>query len=431
MSWGEPTFERLVAAEPEPLTSSFAVSHSMLLNVSTGPATPFGAMRRLLTDNHEPPRRQRRHIRRAIAIYRVAARRRRRRAARRARRRRADASGSPSTCRPTSPSTSRSSPFALAAHRPARPASRRRTRSTSSRSSRRPSTTRARCSRRRQFKARGEAVAAMKAEGIEYEERMELLERGDATRKPLAELLDAALRGLPPAATRGSPTTRCAPKSVVRDMYERAMTLRRVRRASTGSPAPRASCCATSPTPTGRCARPCPRTRKTEELRRPHRVARRARAPGRLEPARRVGAAAPPGRRRGRVRRRSRSTTRRRRSPPTRGRSGCWSATRCSAGSSSRPARDWDALGELDADAGWDGASAGATRSAPYFDEHDEHRHRRRRPRPGAARRSTSEPGRWRGAPDPRRPRRATTTGASPPRSTWPRPTRPARPCCT
>ena len=73
-----------------------------------------------------------------------------------------------------------------------------------------------------QFKARGEAVAAMKAEGIEYEERMELLE--DVTYpKPLAELLDAAYemyrRGHPWVADH-----ELAPKSVVRDMYERAMT---------------------------------------------------------------------------------------------------------------------------------------------------------------------------------------------------------------
>ena len=41
-----------------------------------------------------------------------------------------------------------------------------------------------------QFKARGEAVAEMKAEGIEYDERMELLE--DVTwPKPLQELLEA------------------------------------------------------------------------------------------------------------------------------------------------------------------------------------------------------------------------------------------------
>ncbi len=40
-------------------------------------------------------------------------------------------------------------------------------------------------------KARGEAVAAMKSEGIEYDERIELLD--DVTYpKPLAELLEAA-----------------------------------------------------------------------------------------------------------------------------------------------------------------------------------------------------------------------------------------------
>ena len=37
MSWGEPTFERLVDAEPEPLTSSFAVTHAMVLNVIDAP----------------------------------------------------------------------------------------------------------------------------------------------------------------------------------------------------------------------------------------------------------------------------------------------------------------------------------------------------------------------------------------------------------
>jgi hypothetical protein len=62
----------------------------------------------------------------------------------------------------------------------------------------------------------------MKAEGIEYEQRLELLE--DVTHpKPLAELLEAAYdmyrRGHPWVADH-----ELAPKSVVRDMYERAMT---------------------------------------------------------------------------------------------------------------------------------------------------------------------------------------------------------------
>jgi hypothetical protein len=72
------------------------------------------------------------------------------------------------------------------------------------------------------FKARGEAVAAMKAEGIEYDERMELLE-GVTHPRPLAELLDEAYelyrRGHPWVADH-----ELSPKSVVRDMYERAMT---------------------------------------------------------------------------------------------------------------------------------------------------------------------------------------------------------------
>ncbi|MGH9286373.1 MAG: DUF3516 domain-containing protein, partial [Acidimicrobiales bacterium] len=71
VSWDPPTFERLVAAEPEPLTSSFTVSHAMVLGVIDRPGDAFAAMRHLLTDNHEARPAQRRHIRRAIAIYRA------------------------------------------------------------------------------------------------------------------------------------------------------------------------------------------------------------------------------------------------------------------------------------------------------------------------------------------------------------------------
>ena len=62
----------------------------------------------------------------------------------------------------------------------------------------------------------------MKADGIEYEERMELLE-GVTYPMPLADLLEAAYdiyrRGHPWVADH-----EVAPKSVARDMYERAMT---------------------------------------------------------------------------------------------------------------------------------------------------------------------------------------------------------------
>ena len=73
-----------------------------------------------------------------------------------------------------------------------------------------------------QSKAKGEAVAAMKAEGIEYEQRMVLLD--DVTwPKPLDELLTGALETY----RRAHPwvaDARLSPKSVVRDMSERAMT---------------------------------------------------------------------------------------------------------------------------------------------------------------------------------------------------------------
>src|SRR4030095_12747614 len=43
--WGLPTFDRLIAAAPEPLRSSFTVSHAMLLNVIGRPGDAFTAMR--------------------------------------------------------------------------------------------------------------------------------------------------------------------------------------------------------------------------------------------------------------------------------------------------------------------------------------------------------------------------------------------------
>ncbi|MFP4513052.1 MAG: DEAD/DEAH box helicase [Acidimicrobiales bacterium] len=68
--WSEDTFDKLIAAPPEVLTSSFKVSHSMLLNVLDRPGDGCGAMRELLVDNHEPRAAQRQHIRRAISMYR-------------------------------------------------------------------------------------------------------------------------------------------------------------------------------------------------------------------------------------------------------------------------------------------------------------------------------------------------------------------------
>jgi superfamily II RNA helicase len=73
-----------------------------------------------------------------------------------------------------------------------------------------------------QYRERGEAVAAMKADGLDYDERMELL--ADVSYpQPLAELL----RGAFTIYRRSHPwldEDDLSPKSVMRDMWERAMT---------------------------------------------------------------------------------------------------------------------------------------------------------------------------------------------------------------
>ena len=220
VSWGEPTFERLVAAEPETLTSSFAVSHSMLLNVVGRPGDAFAAMRRLLTDNHEERPAQLRHIRQAIAIYRALL------AADvverldapdelgRTLRVTVDLQADFALNQPLSP-------FAIAAIELLDRLSPTYALDVLSVIESTLEDPRQILSAQR-FKARGEAVAQMKADGIEYDERMELLEEITHPR-PLEGMLAAALE----IYRRGHPWVsdhELRPKSVARDMYERAMT---------------------------------------------------------------------------------------------------------------------------------------------------------------------------------------------------------------
>jgi superfamily II RNA helicase len=220
VSWGQPTFERLVAAEPEPLQSSFAVSHAMLLNVIGRPGDAFQAMRHLLTDNDENPVAQRRHIRRAFAIYRallaggVVERLDERDEHGRRWRLTVDLQDDFALNQPLSP-------LALAAidllerEAPTYPLDVLSVIEAMLDDPRQVLSA-------QQFRARGEAVAQMKADGIEYDERMELLESVSYP-KPLEDLLDGAYdiyrQGHPWVADH-----QLAPKSIARDMYERAMT---------------------------------------------------------------------------------------------------------------------------------------------------------------------------------------------------------------
>ncbi|MFW6204096.1 MAG: DEAD/DEAH box helicase [Actinomycetota bacterium] len=220
VSWGKGTFERLVASPPEPLTSSFQVSHAMVLGVISRPGDAFTAMRRLLTDNHEPPSARVGHIRRAIAIYRAL------RAAGVVEQLDApDEQGRTIRLTVDLPEdfalNQPLSPFALAAFDLLDPESPTYALDVVSVIEATLDDPRQVLSAQ-QFAARGEAVAAMKEEGLDYDERMELLEEVTHP-QPLAELLEHAFA----VYQQSHPWVadyELSPKSVVRDLYERAMT---------------------------------------------------------------------------------------------------------------------------------------------------------------------------------------------------------------
>ena len=232
VSWGEASFERLVAAEPELLTSHMQVSHSMILNVIARGGDAFQHMRDLIFESHESWPAKLALARRALAIYRTL------RTAgvveqmvmpvmatfdgelvetledRIEIRLTVDLQPNFALNQPLSP-------FALAVFELLDPAS--------------PTYALDMVSvleatlddpkpvlSQQQFLARGEAVAAMKAEGIEYDQRMELLEEVTWP-KPLEELLNAAFETYS-ATQPWIGDFALSPKSVVRDMYERAMT---------------------------------------------------------------------------------------------------------------------------------------------------------------------------------------------------------------
>ena len=220
VSWTEDTFDRLVASEPEPLKSRLRVSHSMLLNVLAREDDPFEAMRSLLRDNHEDGRSQLRLVRRAVAIHRTLL-----------------AAGVVERLDPPDESGRRMRlvadlPFDFALNRPLSTYALATFETLDAESPTyaldmvsvveatledpRPVLS------SQQYKARGEAVAEMKSDGIEYEERMELLDEVSWP-KPLLELLEATYE----LYRKGHPwiaESALSPKSVVRDMWERAMT---------------------------------------------------------------------------------------------------------------------------------------------------------------------------------------------------------------
>lgn len=219
VSWGEASFRKLIAAEPETLTSSMQITSAMLLNVIARGGDVFANVHALVFDNHEPWRRQLQLARRALGIYRTL------RAAGVV-----DQDVQPDgsvtirltvELQPDFALNQPLSPFALAAFELLDPESPTFALDVLSILEATLDDPRPILSQQ-QFVARGEAVAAMKREGVEYEERMELLE-SIAHPQPLKELLESTFETY----ASSQPWVRdfsLSPKSVVRDMVERAAT---------------------------------------------------------------------------------------------------------------------------------------------------------------------------------------------------------------
>jgi superfamily II RNA helicase len=70
VNWDKNTFARLISAPPERLASRFQVSHGMLLNVLSRKDDGCAAMQRLIRDCHESPKAKKAHIHRAWELFR-------------------------------------------------------------------------------------------------------------------------------------------------------------------------------------------------------------------------------------------------------------------------------------------------------------------------------------------------------------------------
>lgn len=258
VNWGLGSFERLVEAEPEPLVPHLQLTAAMLINVIARGGDVFENVRSLVFDNHKSRARRYELARRAIAIFRtlltagvvevtrsaltaaepsqMAGSAGGQAAIRDGSRHVPDASGRGirNTIRltvdlqPNFALNQPLSPFALAAIELLDPSGDEGGAGTGHYALDVVSVIEATLDDPRpvlaqqEFRARGEAVAAMKQEGMDYDERMEALEEVTYP-KPLEELLTQAYEVF----ASSQPWIRdfeLSPKSVVRDMFERALS---------------------------------------------------------------------------------------------------------------------------------------------------------------------------------------------------------------
>ena len=223
VNWTDRTFERLRDATPETLTSQFQVTTTMVLSLMERPGDPVRHMAGLLERAHLSPAEHRAQVRRALDIYRSL---RTAGVVEHVSSQRAAADGGPrlrlAVDLPDDFALNQPlAPFALAAMDLLNPESPEHALDVVSiveatLDDPRP------LLYAQQRAARGEAVAAMKAEGMDYEERMAALEEVTWP-QPLADLLVPAL-GMYKQSNPWVAEYELSPKSVVREMVENAMT---------------------------------------------------------------------------------------------------------------------------------------------------------------------------------------------------------------
>jgi hypothetical protein len=217
--WTEQTYDKLVAGVPEQLSSRMRVDNAMLINVLTREEDAFVVLRRLLTDNHEDRRQQLRLARRAVRLTRSLV-----RTGVVTRLDEPDEHGRSHVLTVDLPvDFALNQPlahFALAAFDVLDPEAESYTLDILSVVEAVLEAPR-QILMAQQFAARGEAVQEMKADGIEYDERMALLEQ-ITWPQPLAELLEGIYE-IYRQRHPWLPEDALGPKSVVREMWEQAM----------------------------------------------------------------------------------------------------------------------------------------------------------------------------------------------------------------
>lgn len=219
INWNTATFDKLVSAPPEQLISRFQINNSMLLNIIAGPGSCFDKTKTLILDSYETRAAKRKHALRAFSLFRGLE------ADQLVRRiGTPDDSGRHVELLPALQAdfalNQPLAPFAVAAMDIPDPESDTYAVDIISiieavLEDPRPLLI------GQQKKLRGDAIADLKADGLDYHERMAIVDE-ISWPKPLEEQLDAAFD----VYARSHPWTggtHVSPKSVVRDMVEKGM----------------------------------------------------------------------------------------------------------------------------------------------------------------------------------------------------------------